>query len=171
VKYNPDAWVKLAKEAGMKYIVIASKHHDGFALYDSKVTDWDVVDAAPYGKDLRKPLVEVAHRNGLKTGFYYSQAQDWNHPGDAKSGYQEGQGWDEKHKGSFDEYLKNIAYPQVKEILSRYDIDILWWDTPVWMTMNRAQPRSIKQASIPRPSGRSKKDGFPSICNRFASNL
>ncbi len=59
VKYDPDAWVRMAKDAGMKYIVITSKHHDGFALFDSKVTDWDVVDATPYGKDLLKPLAEA----------------------------------------------------------------------------------------------------------------
>ena len=59
VKYDPEAWVKLAKEAGMKYLVITSKHHDGFALFSSKVTDWDVVDATPYGKDLLKPLAKA----------------------------------------------------------------------------------------------------------------
>jgi alpha-L-fucosidase len=138
VKYDPKAWVKMAKDAGMKYIVITSKHHDGFALFDSKVTDWDVVDATPYGKDLLKPLVREAKKAGLKIGFYYSQAQDWNHPGGAKSGYKEGEYWDPAQGGSFDTYLKEIAYPQVREILTHYDIDILWWDTPVWMTKERA---------------------------------
>ena len=139
VKYDPNAWAALAKQAGMKYIVITSKHHDGFALFDSKVTDWDVVDATPYRKDLLRPLVDAAHKQGLKIGFYYSQAQDWNHPGGAKARYKEGDGWDEAHKGDFDEYLKTIAYPQVKEILSGYDIDVLWWDTPVWMNKPRAE--------------------------------
>ena len=139
VKYDPKAWVKMAKDAGMKYIVITSKHHDGFALFDSKVTDWDVVDASPYGKDLLKPLVKEAKKAGLKIGFYYSQAQDWTHPGGAKSGYKEGEYWDEAQGGSFDDYLKNIAYPQVEEIFSNYNIDILWWDTPTWMTKERAE--------------------------------
>lgn len=139
VNYDPRAWVKMAKDAGMKYIVITSKHHDGFALFDSKVTDWDVVDATPYGKDLLKPLVREAKKAGLKIGFYYSQAQDWTHPGGAKSGYEEGEYWDEAHAGSFDEYLKEIAYPQVKEILTGYNLDILWWDTPYWMTKERAE--------------------------------
>jgi len=138
VQYDPDAWVRLAKEAGMKYIVITSKHHDGFALYDSKVTDWDVVDATPYGKDLLRPLEAACKKHGLQLGFYYSQAQDWTHPGGAKARFEEGDGWDEAHKGSFDEYLDKIAYPQVKEILSGYDIDILWWDTPSWMNKERA---------------------------------
>lgn len=135
VQYDPDAWVRLAKEAGMKYIVITSKHHDGFALFDSKVTDWDVVDATPYGKDLLKPLAEACQRHGLKLGFYYSQAQDWTHPGGAAFGGH----WDPVHEGSMDEYIKNIAVPQVKEILSNYgEISVLWWDTPDDMNRERA---------------------------------
>ncbi len=140
VKYDPEAWVKVAKEAGMRYIVITSKHHDGFALYPSDVTTWDVADATPYGKDLLGPLVESAKKEGLKMGFYYSQAQDWNHKGGAKARYEEGDGWDEAHKGDFDAYLEDIALPQAKEILSRYPLDILWWDTPTWMTEERTVP-------------------------------
>ncbi|GMW03218.1 MAG: alpha-L-fucosidase [Candidatus Hydrogenedentota bacterium] len=136
IKYNPDEWVSLAKEAGMKYIVITSKHHDGFALFDSKVTDWDVVDATPYGKDLLKPLADACQRQGIKLGFYYSQAQDWNHPGGAAA---KGGHWDPKQDGNMDEYIDTIAAPQVKEILSNYGpLAILWWDTPVDMTPERA---------------------------------
>jgi alpha-L-fucosidase len=135
VKYDPDAWVRLAKEAGMKYIVITSKHHDGFALFDSNVTDWDVVDATPYGKDLLKPLAEACRKHGIKLGFYYSQAQDWCHPGGAAIGGH----WDNSQNGSMDEYIRNIAVPQVKEILTHYgDLAVLWWDTPVDMTAERA---------------------------------
>ena len=135
VKYDPNQWVRLAKEAGMKYIVITSKHHDGFALFDSKVTDWDIVDATPYGKDLLKPLAEACRKYGLKLGFYYSQAQDWNHPGGAASGGH----WDDAQEGSMDEYIKKIAVPQVKEILTNYgDIAVLWWDTPRGMNTERA---------------------------------
>ena len=139
VNYDPKAWVKMAKDAGMKYIVITSKHHDGFALFDSKVSDWDIADASPYGKDLLKPLVREARKAGIKIGFYYSQAQDWTHPGGAKCGYEEGEYWDEAQSGDFDQYLREIAYPQVEEILSNYDIDILWWDTPCWMNKERAE--------------------------------
>lgn len=136
VKYDPEAWVKMAKNAGMKYIVITSKHHDGFALFDSKVTDWDIANATPYGKDLLKPLVEACRREGIKIGFYYSQAQDWNHAGGAASGGH----WDKAQDGSMDEYLDKIAVPQVREILSYYgELDILWWDTPTDMTPARAE--------------------------------
>src|SRR5262249_10763230 len=72
--------------------------------------------------------------------LYYSQAQDWNHPGGGKSGYEEGDGWDEAHKGSFDDYLQKIAVPQVREILTRFRPDVLWWDTPQWMNADRAKP-------------------------------
>jgi alpha-L-fucosidase len=135
VNYDPEAWVKMAKDAGMKYLVITSKHHDGFALFDSKVTDWDVVDATPYGKDLLKPLAEACRKHGIKLGFYYSQAQDWNHPGGAASGGH----WDPAQDGDMDAYLDNIAVPQVKEILENYGgLDILWWDTPTDMNPERA---------------------------------
>ena len=136
VKYDPDAWVRLAKEAGMKYIVITSKHHDGFALFDSKVTDWDVVDATPYGKDLLEPLAEACRRHDVKLGFYYSQAQDWCHPGGSAAGGH----WDPAQDGDMDEYIREIAVPQVREILTNYGrLAILWWDTPVGMNKERAE--------------------------------
>ncbi len=135
VKYDPDQWVSLAKQAGMKYIVITSKHHDGFALFESKASDWNVVEATPYGKDLLKPLAEACKKYGIKLGFYYSQAQDWNNPGGAAKGGH----WDPAQDGSMDDYLRNVAVPQVKEILSNYGpIAVLWWDTPVDMTKERA---------------------------------
>ncbi len=139
VQYDPESWAKLAKQAGMRYMVITSKHHDGFALFPSEVTDWDIADATPYKKDLIGPLAEAARAEGLKFGLYYSQAQDWTHPGGAKSWIEEGGGWDEAHKGDMDEYIDTIAVPQVKEILSTYQPDILWWDTPRDMNQERAE--------------------------------
>ncbi len=136
VKYNPEAWVKMAKDAGMKYLVITSKHHDGFALFETKASKWNVVEATPYGKDLLKPLADACHKQGIRLGFYYSQAQDWNNPGgSAWFGH-----WDKAQDGSMDEYLDKVAVPQVKEILSNYgQVDILWWDTPKDMTKERAE--------------------------------
>jgi len=136
VKYNPQAWVKMAKDAGMKYLVITSKHHDGFTLFNTKASKWNIVDATPYGKDLLKPLADECHKQGIRLGFYYSQAQDWNNTGgSACSGH-----WDKAQDGSMDEYLDKVAVPQVKEILSNYgQVDILWWDTPCDMTKERAE--------------------------------
>ncbi len=134
-RYDPDAWVRLAKQAGMKYIVITAKHHDGFALFDSKVTDWDVVDSTLYGRDLLKPLAEACRAHGLKLGFYYSHAQDWYHPG---GGAARGGHWDPAQEGDMDDYLREIAAPQVKELLTEYgDVAVLWWDFPHEMTRER----------------------------------
>ncbi|MGN6552559.1 MAG: alpha-L-fucosidase, partial [Verrucomicrobiota bacterium] len=135
VKYDPDAWVRLAKEAGMKYIVITSKHHDGFALFDSKVNDWDIVGATPYGKDLLKPLAEACRKQGIKLGFYYSQAQDWNNGGAAAGGK-----WDPAQEHDMDDYIDKVAVPQVKELMSNYGEfpAVLWWDTPKDMNRERA---------------------------------
>ncbi len=113
-KYNAEAWAKLAKEAGMKYIVITSKHHDGFGLWDSKVSDYDFIDASPYGKDALKALADACKKEGIKLGFYYS-IMDWHHP-DAKG---------ESFARYRDEYMK----PQLKELLTDYgDIAVLWFD-------------------------------------------
>ncbi|MDE3743879.1 alpha-L-fucosidase [Maribacter polysaccharolyticus] len=138
VKYDPEAWVKLAKDAGMKYIVITSKHHDGFALFDSKVSEWDIVDASPYGKDLIAPLAEACKKHGIKLGLYYSQAQDWNQGGSARGKDKKGK-WDPAQEHDMDDYIKNIAVPQVKEILTQYQPAILWWDTPRGMNKERAE--------------------------------
>ena len=136
VKYNPEAWVKMAKNAGMKYLVITSKHHDGFTLFETKASKWNIVEATPYGKDLLKPLADACHKQGIRLGFYYSQAQDWNNVGGAASGGH----WDKAQDGSMDDYIDKVAVPQVKEILSNYgQVDILWWDTPTDMNKARAE--------------------------------
>jgi len=132
--YDPAAWAALAKEAGMKYVVITAKHHDGFALYDSAVSNWDAE------RDLLGPLATAARAQGLKFGLYYSHAQDWVNPGGAKYSMKAGDGWDPAHKGDYDTYLRDIALPQTREILTRYNPDILWWDTPVDITPARAKP-------------------------------
>ncbi|MEI6606936.1 MAG: alpha-L-fucosidase [Verrucomicrobiota bacterium] len=137
-KYDPTAWAALAKEAGMRYMVITAKHHDGFALFPTAASQWNVVDASPWKKDLIAPLATAARAQGLKFGLYYSQAQDWNNPGGAKAGMPDGDGWDDAQKGSFDQYLDAVAVPQVTEILQKYRPDVLWWDTPHLMTAPRA---------------------------------
>lgn len=146
-QYDPAAWARLAKKAGMKYVVITSKHHDGFALYDSKVSDWDVMKSGAK-RDLLAPLAQAVRAEGLKFGLYYSQAQDWTHPGGAKYGGKT-TGWDPAHDGDYDEYLKTIALPQAEEIIAAYQPDILWWDTPVDMTEERVKPFAALMARHP----------------------
>ena len=136
VKFNADQWAGIAKDAGMKYMIITSKHHDGFAMFDSKASPWNIVSATPFGRDPLKELAAACQKQGIKLGFYYSQAQDWNNPGGAASGGH----WDKAQDGDMDKYIANVAMPQVREILTNYGpIAVLWWDTPVGMNKQRAE--------------------------------
>ena len=136
VKYNAEEWVQLAKDAGMKYIVITSKHHDGFALYHSKVSKYNVVDATPFKRDVLKELAAACAKHKMPLGFYYSQAQDWHDPNGA------GNSWDfgPNDKKDFDKYLREKAEPQVRELLTDYGpVALVWFDTPQMMNAERAQ--------------------------------
>jgi alpha-L-fucosidase len=136
VKFDADQWVSMAKHAGMKYIVITSKHHDGFAMFHSKASPYNIYDATPFKRDPLKELAAACKKQGIKLGFYYSQAQDWHHPGGAAAGGH----WDKAQDGDMTEYLRNVAVPEVREILSNYGpVAVLWWDTPCDMTKERAK--------------------------------
>ncbi len=145
--YDPEFWAELAHQAGMKYVVITSKHHDGFALYDSAVSDWDVM-ASGAKRDLLAPLAEAVRARGMKFGLYYSQSQDWIHPGGAVLGNRDNI-WDDAQKGDYEAYLQNIALPQVREIIDRYNPAIIWWDTPQDMTPERVAPFAALLAEHP----------------------
>ena len=136
VKFDADAWVRTARDAGMKYIVITSKHHDGFAMFETQASPWNIVQATPYGKDPLKGLAAACHKYGVKLGFYYSQAQDWNNGGAASGGK-----WDPAQQHDMDDYIDKVAVPQVKEICSNYGEfpAVIWWDTPTGMNTHRAQ--------------------------------
>jgi alpha-L-fucosidase len=136
VKFNAEEWVQMAQDAGMKYLVITSKHHDGFAMYQSAVSKYNVHDATPWHRDPLKELSAACARHGIKFGFYYSQAQDWHEPNGA------GNTWDfgPDDKKDFDQYLRGKAEPQVKELLSGYGpICLVWFDTPRMMSGDRGQ--------------------------------
>jgi len=136
VKFNADEWVKLAKDAGMKYIVITSKHHDGFALFKSAASPYNIVDATPFKRDVLKELADACARGGIRLGFYYSQSQDWHERNGA------GNEWDfgPDDKKDYDQYLRGKAEPQVKELLTNYGkVALIWFDTPRMMTGDRAQ--------------------------------
>ncbi|MCK3685789.1 alpha-L-fucosidase [Maribellus sp. YY47] len=141
VKYNAEEWVKLAKYAGMKYIVITSKHHDGFAMFHSKANKYNIVDATPFDRDPLKELADACKKYGIRLGFYYSEAQDWHEPGGTYRNYGKEPHWDpDLPKAPLMEYINSKALPQVKEILENYGgLDILWWDTPIGMTEEAAQ--------------------------------
>src|SRR5215468_5981096 len=144
VKYNPDEWVQLAQDAGMKYIVITSKHHDGFALFRSAVSTYNVAEATPYHKDVLKMLADACARRGMRLGFYYSQSQDWHEPGGAGNTWDFGPDTDKdgKELKKYDEYLRGKAEPQVKELLTGYGpVALIWFDTPRMMNVNNRGQR------------------------------
>lgn len=127
VNFDAMAIARLAKDAGMKYIVVTSKHHDGFAMYDSKSNDFNIVKATPFARDPMKELSKACKELGLGFGFYYSHNQDWTFPGGNG-----GPKVNEKGKEvGFDYYFKKKCLPQVKEIVTQYgDIAMVWFDTP-----------------------------------------
>ncbi len=127
VKFDAKEWVRLAKDAGMKYLVITSKHHDGFCMYDSKLTDYDIVDATPYGRDPMKDLAAACREAGLKFCFYHSVV-DWHHPQFPAQYSQRGFHGDPNPNADLEQY---VAYMkgQVRELLTNYGpIGILWFD-------------------------------------------
>jgi len=143
VDFNADEWIRLAKEAGMGYFIITAKHHDGFAMYDSQVSDYNIVKATPFARDPMKELRAACKKYGIKFGFYYSHAFDWgeeNAPGND---------WDYQNPGgdkllhgsdwwnNYPEFLPKArkyvdekSIPQILELIRNYDPDIMWFDTP-----------------------------------------
>jgi alpha-L-fucosidase len=147
----------------MKYIVITSKHHDGFAMFDSDAHDFNIMDATPFGRDPLQELAEACKKHDIKLGFYHSQAQDWTHPGGTYRGIEQNEPhWDPDLKRvPLMQYIREKAYPQVRELLTKYgDIAVMWWDTPIGMTAEAAdtlhntlalQPGIIENNRLYRP--------------------
>jgi alpha-L-fucosidase len=126
VNYNPKEWVAMAKAAGMKYITITSKHHDGFAMFDSKLTDWDIVDRTPYKKDVLKMLAEECKKEGIKLFFYHSQL-DWYQENYYPRG-NTGQTSGRPESGDWNKYLDYMD-GQLKELLTNYgETGGIWFD-------------------------------------------
>ncbi len=129
---DPEEWVILAKKAGMKYVTLTAKHHDGFALWDSKVSDYDVAEFTTPRRDIVKELADACQKHGLKLGLYYSHWVDWEHP----------DGWDHSKEiygiapDDYDRYWQSKVIPQIKELLSSYgEIGMLWFD--MWIHHSR----------------------------------
>ena len=155
VYFNADEWVRFAKECGMKYIVVTSKHHEGFAMFKSRADKFNIVDATPFGRDVMAELAEACYKHDMKLGLYYSQDLDWhekngggylsNHIPNAGTTWDNS--WDfpdEAHK-DFTDCFENKIMPQVEEILTGYgDLCLIWFDVP--MTINESQSRRIYEA-------------------------
>lgn len=142
--YNPEQWVLLAKKAGAKYIVFTTKHHEGFCMFPSKVSDFDV-ESTPYKEDPLKQLVDACHKHNIKVGFYYSHRQDWHEESAVVMGREyEGHFGVPKSelKPDLDRYITEKAIPQIKELLTNYGtIDLFWFDTP--FDLNKEQSKAF----------------------------
>lgn len=138
VEFDAEQWVLIAKEAGMKYLVITAKHHDGFAMFDSPSSDYDIIDVTPFGRDPLKELADACAKHGLKFCVYYSLGRDWEDPdvptggfGDAPVGFRSNLiDYPDESKKDFSKYFERKVKPQVRELLTQYGpIGIMWFDT------------------------------------------
>lgn len=154
-QFNAEAWVLMAKNAGMKYITITSKHHDGFCLWDSKLTSFDVVDATPYKKDIIKQMADACQKHGIKLCLYYSLL-DWKHPDYYTQGdHYASKVMGAKPGGDFSKYVDNMC-GQLTELLTNYGpIHTIWFDgeweslkapwnfDKIYSTIHKAQPGTM----------------------------
>lgn len=141
IYFDAEEWVLTAKSAGMNYIVVTSKHHEGFCLFKSQYDDFNVVDGTPFGRDIIGEIADACRKHGMKLGLYYSQELDWNEPNsggfliDEPHRYIDwANTWDYPDNAAkdFEQYFYAKAIPQVKEILTNYgDLCLIWFDTPV----------------------------------------
>lgn len=149
ILFDAEEWVKLALESGMKYMVVTSKHHDGFAMYHSRVDSYNIVDATPFKRDVIGELAAACAKYGLKLGLYYSQDLDWHEPNGG--GYNSGHtncgvmSWtndwdypDNEHK-NYTECFESKIRPQVKEILQNYgELCLIWFDCPFTISVEQS---------------------------------
>ena len=172
VNFDAEAIARTAKEAGMKYIVITSKHHEGFAMYHSK-HPFNIVDGSPFHRDPMKELAEACRKNGLGFGFYYSHNQDWTAPG--------GSGGPTKNPdgtpATFEQYFHTKCLPQVREICTQYGpLNFIWFDTPGSMPeeyirelaaeVRKLQPNALMCSRIGQGLGDYSSQGDMDIPNR-----
>ncbi|EMI57239.1 alpha-L-fucosidase, partial [Rhodopirellula sallentina] len=143
-EFDANEWARTFQESGIQYVVITSKHHDGFALFQSMVSAYNIVDATPFRRDIIKELCDACHRHGLKFGVYYSHAQDWDEP-DAPYLNKRAKLRDihpdlpADFEPDMDRYISKKSLPQVEELVKNYELDLIWFDTPVGMNFERAK--------------------------------
>ncbi|NOW96288.1 alpha-L-fucosidase [Mucilaginibacter sp. SG564] len=191
-KFNADKWVQAAKYAGMRYLIITAKHHDGFAMYNSQVSDYNVVKQTAWKHDPMVDLAAACKKYGIKFGFYYSHAFDWEHP-DAPGNdwdYQNpggdlnlfgGRDWYDVHPELLPKavnYVDKKAIPQIKELITRYHPDILWFDTPqklplsenirILKAIRETDPNIIVNGRLARGSGNLQLGDYKNTADRPA---
>jgi len=132
-RFNADQWAQIAHDSGMKYMVITAKHHDGFCMFHTKVDGYNIFDATPFKRDPVQELSVACPRQDIKFGVYYSQAQDWHHPGGGAYGGH----WDKAQDGDYEKYLQEVSIPQVRELLANINPAVLWFDTAIGMSKER----------------------------------
>ena len=130
VKFEAEAWAAIASNSGMKYVVLTAKHHDGFSMFKTALTDFNIVDATPFKRDVTGELAQACREAGLKFGCYYSDDRDWHRPQGPGNRYKQTNTWDfpASKAEDFDAYFSGFAKPQVVELLTQYRPDILWFD-------------------------------------------
>lgn len=170
--FNADSLVLTAKNAGMKYLVFTTKHHDGFAMFQSDASNFNIVDYTPFGRDIVDEVVNACRRHGLKIGFYYSQSQDWCNPGGNTARKEMKEGWANRdsveideytrlHHGAWDElqttksfndYFYGVSLPQIRELLGRYgdELGVIFFDTPQTITKEQASDVMKELAKYPK---------------------
>lgn len=126
VDFNADEFVRLAKDAGMRYIAITAKHHDGFCMFKTKYSDYNIVDATPFGRDIVAEIAEACRKHDIKFCIYYSHILDWHHP------HAVGNDWDFKPSlQDFEIYYREKCRPQIEELLTNYgEVSVIWFDMP-----------------------------------------
>lgn len=150
VLFDAEEWVQLAQYAGMKYIVFTTKHHDGFAMYKSDVSDFNIVDATPFGRDVLGELAAACKKHGMKLGLYYSNDLDWHekdgggytHKLYCRAGSSWSNDWDfpDASEKNFDRYYEGKVKPQVREILTKYgEISCVWFDCSFTTTIEKSK--------------------------------
>jgi alpha-L-fucosidase len=142
VKFDADEWVRIAKAAGMRYMIITAKHHDGFAMFDSKSDPYNIVARTPFKRDPVRELAAACRKQDLKFGVYYSLGRDWHDPDVPTRGGYRSNTWDfpDEDKKDFSKYFERKVEPQVRELLTQYGpIAVLWFDTPERISKAQSQ--------------------------------
>ncbi|MCH6255974.1 alpha-L-fucosidase [Puniceicoccaceae bacterium K14] len=141
VDFDAKEWVAIAKTAGMKYLVITTKHHDGFAIFDSPSNEYNIVDWSEFGRDPIKELSDACHEGGIRFGVYYSLGRDWHDPDvPTKNGARSNLiDYPDEESKDFSKYFERKVKPQVRELLTQYgQLDIIWFDTPGLITKEQS---------------------------------